>query len=91
MVTPDFTRLVAVGMYDVPPDASQSQPRDGSTPAGGGGGTGAGGGGPGAAGASGTSGADKSSSETRIMIYDLATKLPETCVPTLIARHSVGE
>ena len=64
MVTPDFTRLVAVGMYDKPclpgPNPQEAGPAQG----------------PGAA-ASATASANKSSSETRIIIYDLATKQPE--------------
>ena len=63
MVTPDFTRLVAAGMYDAP----GPNPQDSSTP-------------PGSGPGGGTATANKSSSETRIIIYDLATKQPETCV-----------
>ncbi len=68
MVTPDFTRLVAVGMYDMPPVQPGSNPPDGGTPPGSGQGQGAG------------ASANKSLSETRIIIYDLHTKQPETCV-----------
>ena len=54
-VTPDFTRLVAVGMYDAPatvPGPTAAAPENGSQ-------TGAG-----------------RSSETRVIVYDLATKQP---------------
>ena len=66
MVTPDFTRLVAVGMYDVPSNVTGPNPQDSS-----------------GAGAGGAAGANKSTSETRIIIYDLATKQPEMCVRLL--------
>lgn len=69
MVTPDFTRLVAVGMYDVPsiPPGSNPQEAAGVPQASG-------------PGANGGASANKSSSETRIMIYDLSTKQPESYV-----------
>ena len=74
MVTPDFARLVAVGMYDMPPSQPGSTPQDGGTPAGSGQGQGAG------------ASANKSQSETRIIIYDLHTKQPETCVSVSVSR-----
>ncbi|KAI9061512.1 WD40 repeat-like protein [Trametes sanguinea] len=67
-VTPDFTRLVAVGMYDMmppPPDAA---------------GAGAGAAGAGAGGAGAAGGAGGRVAETRIIIYDLATKQPELSI-----------
>ncbi|KAI0807887.1 WD40 repeat-like protein [Fomes fomentarius] len=69
MVTPDFTRLVAVGMYDVPsiPLGSNPQEAAGAPQASG-------------PGANGGASANKSSSETRIMIYDLSTKQPESSI-----------
>ncbi|KAI0672732.1 WD40 repeat-like protein [Trametes maxima] len=72
MVTPDFTRLVAVGMYDLPPtipaggNAAQDAGAAGCT------GTGAG------AGGGGTS--TSRGSETRIIIYNLTTKHPESSI-----------
>ncbi|KAI0371689.1 WD40 repeat-like protein [Pilatotrama ljubarskyi] len=74
MVTPDFTRLVAVGMYDVPSipqGPAASQDAGGTSGAGAGAGTGAGA-------AGGASGGRVS--ETRIIIYDLATKQPESTI-----------
>ncbi|KAI0934659.1 hypothetical protein AcV5_006428 [Taiwanofungus camphoratus] len=59
VITPDSTRLVAVGMYDVPGTPSPTPP-EGGTP-------------PGAAAAA-------RSSETRVIVYDLATKQPETMI-----------
>ena len=80
MVTPDFTRLVAVGMYDSPA-ATAANPQDAAAPQGGAGAV------PGAnTGAS----ANKSSSETRIIIYDLSTKQPESCVPVSFASAARG-
>ena len=87
VVTPDFTRLVAVGMGDVPPQApggAHTHVQDGGGPGpghqvagvGAGAGAGAGAGGNGAQ--VGTAGANKNVSEPRIIIYDLATKQPET-------------
>ena len=67
-MTPDFTRLVSVGMYDLPTIHAGSNPQDMGTPQGGG------------PGANGSANANKSSSETRIIIYDLNTKLPESYV-----------
>lgn len=64
MVTPDFTRLVAVGMYDAP-CLSGPNPQEAGTAQGSG------------AAASAAASANKSLSETRIIIYDLATKQPE--------------
>ncbi|RPD66631.1 WD40 repeat-like protein [Lentinus tigrinus ALCF2SS1-7] len=68
MVTPDFTRLVAVGMYDAPclpgPNPQETGAAQGS-----------------GATASAAASANKSSSETRIIIYDLATKQPERILP----------
>lgn len=64
-VSPDFTRLIAVGMYDAP----SIPPGPGVAQDGGGiGGVAAGGASAGRV------------SETRIVIYDLATKQPESCV-----------
>ncbi|OJT04343.1 WD repeat-containing protein 26 [Trametes pubescens] len=64
-VSPDFTRLVAVGMYDAP----SIPPGPGVTQDGGGmGGVAAGGASAGRV------------SETRIIIYDLATKQPESMI-----------
>ncbi|KAL6301773.1 WD40 repeat-like protein [Sparassis latifolia] len=63
-VTPDFTRLIAVGMCDVlipPTGPNVTPPEDGTPP----GGSGAPGG---------------RTSENRVIIYDLATKQPETYV-----------
>ena len=80
MVTPDFTRLVAVGMYDSPA-ATAANPQDAAAPQGGAGAV------PGAnTGAS----ANKSSSETRIIIYDLSTKQPESCVFPLCGLRGVS-
>ncbi|KAI0332631.1 WD40 repeat-like protein [Cubamyces sp. BRFM 1775] len=72
MVTPDFTRLVAVGMYDTmhaPPEAAAvaAAGGTGAGAAAGAGGAGAGAGIPRVA-------------ETRIIIYDLATKQPELSI-----------
>ncbi|KAI0820195.1 WD40 repeat-like protein [Trametes gibbosa] len=68
MVSPNFTRLVAVGMYDVPsiPQPAASSAVDGAAagPAAGPGGAVSGG----------------HPSETRIVIYDLATKQPESMI-----------
>ena len=69
MVTPDSARLVAAGLYDMLFGQLGSIPQDCGAPAGGGPegqGTGA--------------SANKSQSETRIIIYDLNTGQPETCV-----------
>ena len=76
MVTPDFTRLVAVGMYDMPPVQPGANPQDGGTPPGSGQAQGAG------------ASANKSMSETQIIIYDLHTKQPETCVSLNGARRT---
>ncbi|CDO76439.1 hypothetical protein BN946_scf184781.g16 [Trametes cinnabarina] len=67
-VTPDFTRLVAVGMYDMmpPPDATGAA-------------AGAAGVGTGAAGGA-AAGVGGRVAETRIIIYDLATKQPELSI-----------
>lgn len=75
-VSPDFTRLVAVGMYDapsIPPGPSVAQD----------------GGGMGGVATGGTSAGRVS--ETRVVIYDLATKQPESCVflATLASRSAV--
>ena len=72
MVTPDFTRLVAVGMYDMPSIQPGSNPQESATPAGSG------------QAQSTTANANKSTSETRIIIYDLHTKQPETYVSRII-------
>lgn len=61
-ITPDFTRLVAIGMYDAPaPPASITPPEAATPPAGG------------AAPASGSR-----PSEHEVIVYDLATKQPST-------------
>nr|ANC28035.1 WD-repeat protein [Polyporus umbellatus] len=67
MVTPDFTRLVAVGMYDMPTPPPGSNPQESGAP-------------PAGPGATAGATANKSSSETRIIIYDLASKQPETYI-----------
>ncbi|KAI0780438.1 WD40 repeat-like protein [Trametes elegans] len=67
MVTPDFTRLVAVGMYDVPSIPSAANAAQDAAAAGG-------------AGAGAGSAASGRVSETRIIIYDLATKQPESSI-----------
>ncbi len=67
MVTPDFTRLVAVGMYDAPSLPGLNPQESGTAQASG-------------ASAGAAASANKSSSETRIIIYDLATKQPERYV-----------
>ncbi|KAI0636404.1 WD40 repeat-like protein [Trametes polyzona] len=63
MVSPDFTRLVAVGMYDVPSIPPAAGVGAGAQDAGAGG-----------------AGASARVSETRIIIYDLATKQPESMI-----------
>ncbi|RDX46846.1 WD40 repeat-like protein [Lentinus brumalis] len=68
MVTPDFTRLVAVGMYDAPSLPGLNPQESGTAQASG-------------ASAGAAASANKSSSETRIIIYDLATKQPERILP----------
>ncbi|EJF66274.1 WD40 repeat-like protein [Dichomitus squalens LYAD-421 SS1] len=68
IVTPDFTRLVAVGMYDMPSIQPGSNPQESVTPAGSGQAQNA------------AANANKSSSETRIIIYDLHTKQAETYI-----------
>ncbi|TCD66196.1 hypothetical protein EIP91_001690 [Steccherinum ochraceum] len=63
-ITPDFTRLVAIGMYDAPaPPASITPPEAATPPAGG------------AAPASGSR-----PSEHEVIVYDLATKQPSTSI-----------
>ena len=82
MVTPDFTRLVAVGMYDTmhaPPEAAAGA-------AAGGAGTGAAAG----AGGAGAGAGVRRVAETRIIIYDLATKQPELYVSFLIREGGGG-
>lgn len=68
MVSPNFTRLVAVGMYDVPsiPQPAAAGAVDGA--------------GAGAAAGAGGAASGGHSSETQIVVYDLATKQPESCV-----------
>ncbi|OBZ75757.1 WD repeat-containing protein 26 [Grifola frondosa] len=62
----DFTRLVAVGMYDLPltPPGNNTTPPESGTPPGGGA----------------PAANPPRSKETRIIIYDLATKLPEKSI-----------
>ncbi|KAH9848901.1 WD40 repeat-like protein [Lenzites betulinus] len=68
MVSPNFTRLVAVGMYDVPsiPPPAVAGAVDGA--------------GAGAAAGAGGAASGGHSSETQIVIYDLATKQPESMI-----------
>ncbi|KAI0748620.1 WD40 repeat-like protein [Daedaleopsis nitida] len=68
VVTPDFTRLVAVGMYDLPSIPPGAIPQDSGAQSGAG------------PGANGGANANKTTAETRIIIYDLTTKQPESSI-----------
>ncbi|KAI8982846.1 WD40 repeat-like protein [Trametes punicea] len=75
-VTPDFTRLVAVGMYDMMPPPPDPAAASAAGAAGAGPGPGPGAGGTGAGGAV----SPGRVAETRIITYDLATKQPEMSI-----------
>ncbi|KAI0071759.1 WD40 repeat-like protein, partial [Panus rudis PR-1116 ss-1] len=81
-ITPDYTRLVAVGMYNVPstPSNPPPPPSDGATGTGSGSGSGAN-----ATAGAATHGSGSSGSETRVIVYQLATKQIEASL------HMEGE